>query len=227
MTGFITLSFQWLQEDYTRTIAQLLHDVVAQGTTALRSLIGLEDPFQVPTPAIWINTLWFLSLISSFGACLFGGCVKQWLRSYMQWTAYSERPRDLVAERQRRYEAFHDWKVPTIIVTIQVSLLCGLLEFLVGLAIMLIWQTTVIIAAFGVTAIAIVISLLVATVILPIIDPSSPYRSPISGAFIAIRKSCEEARRGSGTTLTVSARGCIYCMPAGPCTSACLCVQCW
>lgn len=93
--------------------------------------------FVADTTTRWINALWFLSLIFSLAAGLFGILVKQWIREYMQWNSALAPPRDNVLVRQIRFEAWNRWNVPATIAAIPALLELALVFFICGLVILL------------------------------------------------------------------------------------------
>ena len=89
-------------------------------------------PAKAAPSSVWFNSLWFLSLILSSAAALFGMLGKQWLKEYMKWTTMSQPPEIKICLRQVRYDAFGDWYMPVIIAFIPGLLEIALILFLVG-----------------------------------------------------------------------------------------------
>lgn len=141
--------------------------------------------FQAPASAVWINSLWFLSLILSLASALFGMIAKQWLREYMEWTTTSWLPQNFLALRQTRFEAFNEWKVPAIIAAIPGLLEIALILFFSGLIVFL-WTINFIVAGVSITVIAISITLAVLATILPVFYRQCPYKSPTGWACLRV-----------------------------------------
>lgn len=108
-----------LQEDNEQTNKHLLARISTQlesfsltpGFANATRLGALPPSFTPSRAALWINALWFLSLIFSLSAAFFGIRVRQWLREYMQWCAALAHPRENVHLRQIRFIDFQRWRV--------------------------------------------------------------------------------------------------------------------
>ncbi|PSR75165.1 hypothetical protein PHLCEN_2v9281 [Hermanssonia centrifuga] len=184
LTAFIVESFQWLQEDYTQTSSELLALIYAQSTSSsIATHPSLPSIFEPSVADVWINILWFLSLVLSLAAALFGTIVKQWLREYHMWE--SESSQNAVWLRQVRFKAFMEWKVPIIVATLPGLLEIAFVLFVIGLIILL-WTLHVTVAV--VVSIAASGFLLIAftVTIMPAFSPSCPYKSPIGWAFVLL-----------------------------------------
>lgn len=176
------MSVGWFNEDYTQTTAQLLQQISLQ--LADRSSPVAQTPtFEATTVDVAINILWFLSLILSLAAALFGMIVKQWLREYSMWE--TEPPQDAIWLRQIRYKAFLEWKVPLI-----VALLPGLLEvalvlFLVGIIAML-WTLNSMLALIISVVSALLAMVAFSVIVIPAFFAHCPYRSPAGWACVVL-----------------------------------------
>lgn len=149
--------------------------------------IPLPSPnFQADASVVWINTLWFLSLVLSLASALFGMISKQWLREYLQWTTMSGLSEDQVRLRQDRYEAFNDWNTPAIIASMPVLLEIALILFLLGMEVLL-WTLNGVV--FGVCTVAVVtlIVLVIVVTVLPLFRARCAYKSPIGWAAVLVK----------------------------------------
>jgi hypothetical protein len=142
-------------------------------------------PFQAPTAAIRVNTLWFLSLVLSLTAALFSILLKGWIREYMRWTLITP-PRVAVGLRQYRYEGLQRWNLRLVLgvlpALLQLALLlffCGLLDFL--------WQLHQRVAAVVGLVTIIFLTLALSTMVISIFSRTSPFRSPITRTLLRIR----------------------------------------
>lgn len=184
LSAFVVVSLSNLQPDNSQASVNLLLHLSAQTANSSQPAATLPD-FQVPTSAVWINSLWFLSLVLSLTSALFGMIAKQWLREYMEWSTTSWLPQRFVVLRQKRFEAFNEWKVPAIIAAIPALLEVALIMFFVGLIIFL-WTFNVIVAGVSITVIAVSISLAVLATILPVFYQRCPYKSPTGWACLRV-----------------------------------------
>lgn len=137
--------------------------------------------FVADAPTRWINILWFLSLIFSLSAALFGILVKQWIREYMQWNSALALPRDNVLVRQVRFEAWNKWNVPATIASIPALLEIALVFFFCGLGILL-WTLDPVVSIVITTAASVFVAIASTFTILPAFFERCPYKSPTSWA---------------------------------------------
>ncbi|KAJ3537994.1 hypothetical protein NM688_g6583 [Phlebia brevispora] len=149
LTTFTALqSYSLLQADNTQTTVELLTQICAQLESPSSNTIPLNStqpvaqilPFSAPASAICINVLWFLSLVLSLAAALFGIIAKQWFRHHIARDAVLALPQDNVLVRQMRFDAWMAWKVPIIVATIPALLEVTLVLSLSGIIVFkLLW----------------------------------------------------------------------------------------
>lgn len=193
LTAFVVVSYTMLQEDTGQTTNQLLATISSQlaNTTAGSSAplppftTASTSVFVPSTAARWINVLFFLSLVLSLAAALFGILAKQWLREYMQWNSPLGIPRDNVLIRQLRHEAFENWHVAATISSIPALLELAMIMFLVGLVIML-WTLDTVVAIVVTATTAVFLGIVSAFTVLPVIFKHCPYRSPTAWACLVL-----------------------------------------
>ena len=150
LTAFLVQTYQMLQPSAADTASELLaanNRLLVQGFSAVLTqaafvapaMLALADPplFTPSVPARWINSLFFVSLVLSLAAALFGILVKQWVREYMQWNSPLASPRENVLIRQFRFEAWEAWKVATVISAVPALLEIAMIFFLIGMIILL------------------------------------------------------------------------------------------
>jgi len=145
----------------------------------------LTDPiekFVAPTSDVWVNGLWFLSLVISLTCALLATLLQQWARRYLR-VAY---PR-CSPQKRARIRAFYKHGVEKLHIRWTIELLPALLHislflFFAGLSVFLfgIHRTIfkVITAWIGVCGI-----LYASLTFLPVIHKDSPYSSPLSSTF--------------------------------------------
>ena len=138
--------------------------------------------FSAPTSAVWVNGLWFLSLVISLTCALMATLLQRWARRYLE-VAY---PR-LSPPKRARIHAFYSAGVEKLHVPWTVEALPALLHislflFFAGLAVFLF---NVHITIFGVVTawIGICVILYACLTFLPIICKNSPYSGPLSAFF--------------------------------------------
>lgn len=121
--------------------------------------------------------LWFLSLAISLIAALFAILVQQWLSEYPVRRATSVRQG--VRLRQLRFDALHLWGVPDIINFLPVLLQIALVLFLAGL-LMFLWSLNDVVARVITGFLAVPLTLLLSTALLPFVAASCPYKTTVT-----------------------------------------------
>ncbi|EKM57472.1 uncharacterized protein PHACADRAFT_206377 [Phanerochaete carnosa HHB-10118-sp] len=195
LTGFIVQTYPMLTEDDSVTTNQLLALSVSARLRATSTIVpstmnstlfSLLDtaPFVPSTAVRSINILFFLSLIFSLAAALFGILAKQWLREYLKWNSALPSARENVLVRQVRIEAWEAWNVAATISSIPALLELAMVLFLTGIVVLL-WTLDDIVAK--VVTVFAVLFLLVASAftVLPIFFTRCPYKSPTAWACVS------------------------------------------
>ncbi|KAF9030733.1 hypothetical protein BDZ89DRAFT_949358, partial [Hymenopellis radicata] len=145
VTTFVVQTCQSLRVDYAQMTASLilrLIDVqvaIAQGTPA-NELPQNSDPsasFMAQSFDLWINGLWFTSLVLSLTTTLIAVLTKQWINEYM--ILPSGTPRDRSRVRHFRFIGLERWHVPLIIGLLPALMHVSLGVFLAGL-IIFVWS---------------------------------------------------------------------------------------
>ncbi|RDX45143.1 hypothetical protein OH76DRAFT_1358413, partial [Lentinus brumalis] len=123
LTAFNVESYHLLQPDSSDPTLAVLKQISAQlngytltppflnatNTTALAQV-----PFQAPASAVWLNSLWFSSLVFSFASALLALFVKQWIYEAMVGGTSRESAR----LRQYRLSGLLKWRIGTIVVVL-------------------------------------------------------------------------------------------------------------
>jgi hypothetical protein len=178
LTAFVVESYQSLQEDYTKTSADLLRQISHQLANASFPAAPNPSPFQAQRPDVRVNVCWFVSLLLSLVVALFGIFLKQWMRAYMKWTDVTPE-REAVAIRQLRYRSLETWRLQAILALLPTLLQLSVILFLSGLLIFLLNLDRKVAHVMEVLLI-ITFSLVATVTFLPVILPSCPFRSPLS-----------------------------------------------
>ncbi|KIP08101.1 hypothetical protein PHLGIDRAFT_392025 [Phlebiopsis gigantea 11061_1 CR5-6] len=192
VTAFIIEFYKVLQPDPQDTTNKILVNISAQ-LADIATLMRQESSPNVvmPSPAtlpigaisasaIWINCLWFSSLVFALVSASLGTLVKQWLRRYIAKDYSSARERTRL--REHRYYSLIRWVIPHIITILPVLLRIALNLFFAGLIVLLrtLDTTLTIVVAILVGSWALVY---ITTSVLPSLSPDCPYASPEALAF--------------------------------------------
>ncbi|KAI0673931.1 hypothetical protein C8Q78DRAFT_661106 [Trametes maxima] len=224
LTAFNVQSYQLLQPAPTDPTLAVLQRISAQLTSfsvnpsfinSTQPALSEEDinpPFSPPISAVWINTLWFSSLVCSLASASIALMVKQWLHELS--VGVSGTSRESARIRQYRLNSLKRWRVGGIVIIIPILLQLGLVLFLAGL-VLLLWTLHVTVASVASGLVGILFIFLGVTTVLPVLKVNCCYRSPQAvGIFIflrAIRRTIQGTMIGlaeSAWNLTKSWRRC-------------------
>ncbi|KAF9456402.1 hypothetical protein BDZ94DRAFT_1177802, partial [Collybia nuda] len=183
LTAFIIEVYKLLQPDPQDLTIQLLRNIniSLQGnlsSSAPTSLPVSSEQFSPSLGFLWVNGLWFASLLCSLGTAVTIILVKQWLQFY-SLKLWSGSDYEYAKLRQQRYNSLKQWHVPTIISTLPLLLHISLLLFALGLAVML-HQINSIIANIVTGLVACLLILNGISLVLPLLYKDCPYESSAS-----------------------------------------------
>ncbi|KAI0801384.1 hypothetical protein C8Q74DRAFT_1400704 [Fomes fomentarius] len=204
LTAFNVQSYQLLQPEPTDPTVTILNQISAQlnsfslnpsfvnSTQPPLSAADLNPPFRAPWSAVWINSLWFSSLVCSLASASIALMVKQWLHELS--IGVSGTSRESARIRQYRLNSLKRWHVGSIVIIIPVLLQLALFLFLVGLVILL-WTLHGTVAAVATTLVWTLFVFVATTTLLPVLRVDCCYRSPQAvGIFMAVREVRKTAR---------------------------------
>ncbi|KAI0712221.1 hypothetical protein C8Q76DRAFT_845387 [Earliella scabrosa] len=186
LTAFNVESYSLLQPDSNDIAVLALEHMSAQlhsfslGQTAINSTIApftapTTPTFEAPLYAVWLNALWFSSLVCTLSASTIAVMVKQWLHQCAQGA--SGVSREAARLRQHRYESLHKWRLPQIIAVLPILLQVSLVLFLAGLVILL-WNLHPTVAICASMLFGMLMLFISITTILPTFTVDCCYLSP-------------------------------------------------
>lgn len=129
----------------------------------------------MPRWSVWLNALWFSSLVLSLSSASIGIMAKQWLNEYQSGVSGTSRPAARV--RQHRLNNLRAWRVEDIINTIPILLQLALAFFLAGFLILL-WNYDHDVAAAASALVGVLAVFTLVTTLLPLFDSSCSYLTP-------------------------------------------------
>ena len=138
--------------------------------------------------AIWLNTLWFSSLVFSLASALLALFVKQWIYE----ATVGGTSRESARLRQYRLNGLLKWRVGTIVVILPIMLQLASILFLVGLLILL-WTLDATVAAITSSIVVSLFAFFLLVTILPVFKGDCSYRSPASLAIYAVLRHMRNA----------------------------------
>ncbi|KAJ7342895.1 hypothetical protein DFH08DRAFT_811230 [Mycena albidolilacea] len=114
LTTFVAQTSQALSPDNTAVSNSILLELFslqhAQANgTSFKSIPHADILFTVALSDVWVNGLWFTSLMLSLTTALLAVLAKQWLRQYSSFIAGSARERAMI--RQFRYTSLEKWVI--------------------------------------------------------------------------------------------------------------------
>lgn len=196
VTAFGVEAYKWLLPDTSAATQQILlhismqlsqlpsllqacnHDA-ANCTLPLVSQVAFMQ-FSTPDSAVWINSLWYASLVCSLISASLGILIKQWLKQYIA-EDYSV-ARQSTRIREHRFQGLRHWSIPHIIAFLPLLLRISLTLFLIGLVIFL---KTLHYGVMCIVAVLVATWLTgyIASILLPAAFPGCPYKSPEAKFF--------------------------------------------
>ena len=167
-------------------LASILHQLALSNGTKIpipSTLRNPAAPFTPPTSAVWVNGLWFMSLVISMTCAVLATLLQQWARRYLR-VAYPGYPR-YGPHKRARIRAFYANGVEKLYLQRVVDVLPALLHislflFFAGLAVFLFNVDLSIFKAFF-AWVYLCVFVYVYLTTLPIFRKDSPYSTPLSG----------------------------------------------
>ncbi|KIY69836.1 hypothetical protein CYLTODRAFT_316805, partial [Cylindrobasidium torrendii FP15055 ss-10] len=136
LTTFLVETSRSLSIDPVELSVAYLKEIIALHASEIPDVPKTpEVMFSPPTRALWINGLWFTSLVLSLAVALFVVLAKQWLRQYIAFVTGTARERALI--RQFRMNGMLKWHIRAILGFLPIVLHIALMLFLVGLVVFL------------------------------------------------------------------------------------------
>ncbi|KAI0760437.1 hypothetical protein C8Q74DRAFT_1359163 [Fomes fomentarius] len=195
LTAFNVQSYQLLKPDPLDPAVVILQQISRQltsfsinpafinSTHTAEPLADLQTSFRAPRAAVWINTLWFCSLVCSLASASIALIVKQWLHEAV--SGLSGTSRESTRLRQHRLNGLLKWRVGTIVLAPPILLQVALALFLGGMLILL-WTLHTTVAAVISSLVGVLCTFLMAVSMLPVFKWDCCYRSPLSFAAYTI-----------------------------------------
>ncbi|KAH9055326.1 hypothetical protein EDB87DRAFT_1567519, partial [Lactarius vividus] len=122
---------------YLANIYQLLADANGSQVSIPSTLSNPASSFTPPKYAIWVNTLWFLSLIISLTCALLATLLQQWVRRYIKLTQARSSPHTRGRIRAFFSEGVDNLHLPRVVEALPILLHLSLFLFFAGLLVFL------------------------------------------------------------------------------------------
>jgi hypothetical protein len=143
------------------------------------SLPAAPSPFSPPTYAVWVNALWFLSLVISLTCALLATLLQQWARRYLKVTQTRYSPHKRARIRSFFAEGVEKCFLPWAVEALPTLLHASLFLFFAGLAVFL-WNVNLTIFKLILSWVGVCTALYGCITLMPIFRHDSPYYTPLS-----------------------------------------------
>ncbi|KAI0640842.1 hypothetical protein C8Q79DRAFT_1037483 [Trametes meyenii] len=203
LTAFNVQSYPLLSPDPPDPVLAALTQISVQlaGFTINSSLVNSTAPIFVATDtpppppprwAVWLNILWFSSLVCSLAATSIGLTVKQWLNHCA--LGLSGTSREVSRLRQYRLNGLQKWRVDAVVAILPVLLQLALALFSVGL-LLLLWNLHHVVAVVVAALLGTLLLFTLVTSLLPAFFADCVYLSPQALAIFYLYTSTIRPRR--------------------------------
>ena len=162
---------------YLANIYQTLADPNEPNTST--SPPSAPPPFSPPNHAVWVNALWFLSLIISLTCALLATLLRQWARRYLKITQSRYSPHKRARIRAFFAEGVEKRLLPWTVDALPTLLHISLFLFFAGLVVFL-CNVNLTIFKLVLSWVGLCVALYGCITCMPIICHDSPYYTPLS-----------------------------------------------
>jgi hypothetical protein len=178
------VSIQNIQQNPENTsnfyLANIYQVIAVPNLSNISSFLPASPPpFSPPTYAVWVNGLWFMSLVISITCALLETLLQQWARRYLKVTQthYSLHKRARI--RSFFAEGVENSLLPWVVEALPTLLHASLVLFFAGLVVFL-WNVNLTIFKFVVSWVGACTALYGCITLVPIFRHDSPYRTPLT-----------------------------------------------
>jgi hypothetical protein len=185
VASLISLSIQDIQQNPQDTsnfyLANIYYQSIADPnrTNTSSSLPGSPPSFSPPTYAIWVNTLWFLSLVISLTCALIATLLQQWARRYLKVTQTRSTPHKQARMRSFFAEGVEKSLLPSVVEALPMLIHVSLFLFFAGLVVF-VWNVHLTIFKFVLSWVSICTTLYGCIILIPVFRHNSPYYTPLT-----------------------------------------------
>ncbi|KAN0140515.1 hypothetical protein V8E53_001724, partial [Lactarius tabidus] len=181
---FISVSIQDIRQNpqdtsnfYLANIYQAIAD--PNNSNISTSPPASPPPFSPPNSAVWVNALWFLSLVISLTCALLATLLQQWARRYLKITQSRYSPHKRARIRAFFAEGVEKCLLPWAVDTLPTLLHISLFLFFAGLVVFL-CNVNLTIFKLVLSWVGLCTALYGCITCMPIIRHDSPYYTPLS-----------------------------------------------
>ena len=143
------------------------------------SLPASPPPFSPPTYAVWVNSLWFLSLVISVTCALLATLLQQWARRYLKVTQTRSSLHKRARIRSFYAEGVENSHLSVVVEALPTLIHLSVSLFFAGLVVFL-WNVDLTIFEVVLSWISVCAALYGCITLIPIFRHDSPYYSPLT-----------------------------------------------
>ncbi|KAH9033171.1 hypothetical protein EDB83DRAFT_2319051 [Lactarius deliciosus] len=177
---FIAMSYPNLQQDPNITTQSLLVKISQQlsnpnGTSPAAS----SSTFTPPASVVFVNSVWFLSLVLSLTCALIATLLQQWARRYLQMIQRNHPPHVRAHIREYFYRGARQFRIFGLVEALPFLILISVLLFFTGLVVFA-FPTNHTVAFITLAIVAICLILYIALSLTPLKYHDCPYYTPFT-----------------------------------------------
>ncbi|KAN0140394.1 hypothetical protein V8E53_001603, partial [Lactarius tabidus] len=181
VASLISVSIQDLQQNPQDTsnfyLANMYQATINPNSSS--SLPASPPLFSPPNHAVWVNALWFLSLVISITCALLATLLQQWARRYLKVTQPRYSPHKRARIRAFFAEGVDKFLLPWAVEALPTMLHLSLFLFFAGLSVFL-WNVNLTILKVVLSWIGLCTALYGCITFIPVFRHDSPYHTPLS-----------------------------------------------
>ncbi|KAI9449975.1 hypothetical protein BJY52DRAFT_1126253, partial [Lactarius psammicola] len=181
VASFIAISYQNLQQDPNVTtqsllaqISQQLSNSTASGTTTGPSI---QTSFAPAASVVFINSVWFLSLVLSLTCALMATLLQQWARRYLQMVQRNHAPHVRAHIREYFARGARRFGISGLVDVLPFLLLISVLLFFAGLVVFA-FRANHVVAYLTLAIVAFCLLSYLTLTLTPLISHDCPYHTP-------------------------------------------------
>ncbi|KAN0140414.1 hypothetical protein V8E53_001623, partial [Lactarius tabidus] len=184
VASLISVSIQDLRQNPQDTSNFYLENIYQatirpNGPNISNSLPASPPAFTPPNYAVWVNGLWFLSLVISITCALLATLLQQWARRYLKVTQPRYSPHKRARIRAFFSEGVDKFLLPWAVEALPTMLHLSLFLFFAGLSVFL-WNVNLTIFKLVLSWVGLCTALYGCITFFPVFRHNSPYHTPLS-----------------------------------------------
>ncbi|KAH9033183.1 hypothetical protein EDB83DRAFT_2200289, partial [Lactarius deliciosus] len=189
VASLIALSYPSLQPDPNATVESLLANISQQlstiNGTSLAPSPSTQCPpkFSPPALAVFVNSVWFLSLVLSLTCALIATLLQQWARGYRQIIQRNHAPHVRAHIREYLSRGAHKFGIFGLVKALPLLLLISVFLFFAGL-VAFAFRANNTVAYSTVAIVGFCLLSYIAFTIMPLIFNDCPYYTPFTSVIL-------------------------------------------